>query len=84
MMDVGQSLKNNILFLTIIAIMAAGCSVVAGMSFKSEIYSLGIPIGIIAIIFLAIGLYIWDNIVGQINVLKENKSYVQKDCDKVE
>ena len=84
MMDVGQSLKNNILFLTIIAIMAAGCSVVSGMSFKSEIYGLGIPIGIIAIIFLAIGLYIWDNIVGQINVLKENKSYVQKDGDKVE
>ena len=83
MMDVEQLLKNNILTLVLAAMAAFGFFLVAGISARFEIYSLAAPMLLLAIISSAGVLHHWDKIKKNINMLKENKTYVEENGDKV-
>ena len=78
MIDVAQALKNNILAFTIIAILGVGLAFVSGLSFKSEIYSLAIAMGVFAIMVFAVGGWKWDQIVKQIKLLSWAKEKVKE------
>ncbi|MHA1816258.1 MAG: hypothetical protein ACTSX1_09650 [Candidatus Heimdallarchaeaceae archaeon] len=78
MINVQQALKNNILTFTIIAILAVGLSFVSGLSLKSEIYSLAIPMGIFAVMVCAVGIWKWNQILEQIKLLSWAKAKEKK------
>lgn len=78
MIDVGQALKNNILTFTVIAILAVGLAFVSGLSLKSEIYSLAIPMGIFSIMVCAVGVWKWNQILEQIKLLMWAKAKEKK------
>jgi hypothetical protein len=79
MIDVKQALKNNIFTLLITAMACSAVATIVGLCVAVKIYNLAIIFAILSVFLSGIGISTWNQILIQIKILEENKSYVIND-----